>query len=310
MSLIWLTQRVWVSNASCLCVRYHSHTHIVMHHVYVCDSIVMHLVWCYVSDITHIHTSCMRFHSHTYVMYESMCPISLTYIRDTQTCVTKHIHVCDMTHLHMWHSAVTCAPWPTDVCATLTHVHVSHGTFICVTSLTHMCVKCGPSHVRHRAFTCVTWLTYAWATWLTYVWHSKCVTWLIHICDVTQLHVWRGTFTFVMRLPYACAMWLTNVWHSNVWRDSFTCVTWHTYMCDVAHSHLRHYSLTRVFGMVRSHVWYRIRVRVRHESHEHKRDLQKRPIKETYESDPWESWIPPNTLIDTFKIKETWKRDL
>jgi len=45
------------------------------------------------------------------------------------------------------------------------------------------------------------------------VWHDSftCVTWLIHMCDMT---------------------------HSHVWHDSFTCVTWLIHMCDMTNSHV------------------------------------------------------------------------
>jgi len=38
-----------------------------------------------------------------------------------------------------------------------------------------------------------------------------CVTWLIHMCDMT---------------------------HSYVWHDSFICVTWFIHMCDMIHSYV------------------------------------------------------------------------
>jgi len=43
-----------------------------------------------------------------------------------------------------------------------------------------------------------------------------CVTWLIHMCDMT---------------------------HSYVWHDSFICVTWPTHMCDMTHSYVWNDSL-------------------------------------------------------------------
>jgi len=58
-----------------------------------------------------------------------------------------------------------------------------------------------------------TSLAYAWVlcAYYWYVWHDSvmCVTWLIHVCDVT---------------------------YSWVWHDSFMCVSWLIHMRDVTHS--------------------------------------------------------------------------
>ena len=57
-----------------------------------------------------------------------------------------------------------------------------------------------------------------------YVWHDSfiCVTWLVHLCDMTHSSVRR------------------NVTHSNMWHDSFRCVTWLLYMCDMTRSYVWH----------------------------------------------------------------------
>jgi len=57
-----------------------------------------------------------------------------------------------------------------------------------------------------------------------------CVTWLIHMCDMTHSHLWHDSFTCVTWLIHMC-----DVTHSCAWRDAFTCVTWLIQMCDVPH---------------------------------------------------------------------------
>jgi len=60
-----------------------------------------------------------------------------------------------------------------------------------------------------------------------YVWHDAfiCVTWLIHMCDMTHL----------------CVTWPTHVWH-----DLFMCATWLIHMCDMTHACVWHDSCIRM----------------------------------------------------------------
>jgi len=73
--------------------------------------------------------------------------------------------------------------------------------------MTHSCVT-RLIHIWHT-----NWLRWEGSGLLWYVWHdlSICVTWLIHMRDMT---------------------------HSNVWHDSFIYVTWLIYMYDMTHSNL------------------------------------------------------------------------
>ena len=59
--------------------------------------------------------------------------------RDSSTCVTWLIRVCDMTYSPVWHDSFTCVR---------THSHVWHDSFTCVTWLIHMC-DMTHSHVWH-----------------------------------------------------------------------------------------------------------------------------------------------------------------
>jgi len=67
--------------------------------------------------------------------------------------------------------------------------------------------------VWHDSFICVTWRIHMWDMTHLYVWHDSliCVTWLIHLCDMT---------------------------HSYVWHDAFICVTWLIHMCVMTHSYV------------------------------------------------------------------------
>jgi len=79
------------------------------------------------------------------------------------------------------------------------------------------------------------------------VWHGSfiCVTWLIHMCDMTHSHVWHDSFTYVTWPIRMC-----GTTHSYVWHDSSICVTWLIHMCDVAHSHMWHGSFICVTWLI------------------------------------------------------------
>ena len=60
-----------------------------------------------------------------------------------------------------------------------------------------------------------------------------CVTWLIHMCDMTHSHVWHGAFICVTWLIHMCDMMNSYVWH-----DAIIFVTWLIHMCDMTHSYV------------------------------------------------------------------------
>jgi len=77
--------------------------------------------------------------------------------------VTWLIHMCDMTHSHVWHDSFTCVTWLIHMCD-MTHSHVWHDSFwsvsdACVTWLFHTC-DMTPSYARHDSCVFVTWLVH------------------------------------------------------------------------------------------------------------------------------------------------------
>jgi len=149
--------------------------------------------------------------------------------------------MCDMTHLY--HDSYICETWLMREWD-MTHAHLSkplafrilhvrHDTFICVTWL--MCTSVWSrwhsaffvsSMPRSRCI-CVTWLIHMWDMTHSHAWHDSfiCVTWLIHMRDMTHLYVWHASFICVT-CPAAAA---------SVWHNSFICVTWLIHVCHMAH---------------------------------------------------------------------------
>ena len=117
------------------------------------------------------------------------------------TCEAWLLHLCDITHSHLWHVDETCH--------THTHKHMwrspvdeSHIPHVWPW-LIHMC--------GHDSFIWVA-MTH------THMWHDSFtyVTWLIHMCDMTHSHMWHDSFTYVT--------WLVDRSFPHVRHDSFTCV--------------------------------------------------------------------------------------
>jgi len=141
-----------------------------------------------------------------------------------------HSYVGHDSFVYVWHDSSICVTWLHQMRA-ITHSHVWNDSFIILRIwLRHVCgdmdydtmtqlYMCDMTHsyVWHDAFKCVGF----WSMWRhglrhhildsqAHGWSDSCicVTWPIHMCDMT---------------------------HTYVWRDSSICVTWFIYMCDMTH---------------------------------------------------------------------------
>ena len=93
-----------------------------------------------------------------------------------------------------------------------------------------------PLHVWHDAFTCVTWRIHMCDMTHSYVWHDAftCVTWRIHMCKKMHSYVWHDTYMCVTLPIYECDMTRAYVMSRNPWviqmsrtpYESFMRVTW------------------------------------------------------------------------------------
>ena len=125
----------------------------------------------------------------------------------------------------------------------MTHSCVWHDSFICVAWLIHMCDMTRYSRHTHEWMMCVyrTMLRVHGMMLRVYriivrshlhVWHDSfiCVTWLIHMCDMTHSYVWHDSFIRVTWLIHMCDMTRSYVWYDSFIRvtshHSFMCVAW------------------------------------------------------------------------------------
>ena len=109
----------------------------------------------------------------------------------------------------------------------------------------------------HDSFICVTWVIHMCDMTHSHSWHVSfmCVTGLMYTCVTTYSHVWRFSFFCVTKRILTCDMSDAYMWHDSfmcvawlfhvcdmtpscVWHDSFMCVTWCLHVCDMTHSYV------------------------------------------------------------------------
>jgi len=122
----------------------------------------------------------------------------------------------------------------------MTHSYVCHDLFLCVTvhicAVTHSsmraiiaavvaCCSC-KSHVCHDSF--IRAILYTVAMSHSYVWYNSfiCVTWLIHMCDITHSYVWH----------YIPVPW--QIQESRLYLHAFSRDAPENHKCDMTHSYV------------------------------------------------------------------------
>ena len=104
--------------------------------MYMCIYILYSFIW----ETWLIH---MRHMVYLHERYDSFIRQTWLILRVTQqmhmsshSCVTRDIHMRDMTHSYVWHDVFICETWLIHMRATI-HSYVRHDSFICVTWLIH-----------------------------------------------------------------------------------------------------------------------------------------------------------------------------
>ena len=190
MRHILLMKHTWHSYVyACHSYVYYDDTHISS--ICVCMSFICVLWWyTYVIHMCimmiHINESCIHLHPHSR--------------HDSFTCVTWLIHMCDMTHSHVWHDSEKTCVYHNDS-------RMSHDDTLMNESRTHR-----HSLLRHDSFIRVTWLMKEWVIciphadtyeWVMYEWVITCewVTceWVISYEWV--MYEWVITYEWGISIP-------------------------------------------------------------------------------------------------------------
>jgi len=196
----------------------------------------------------------------SFIWHHSVCPelfvcvtclISMrdmTYVHDLPaqcvscarvSCVSWHIHVCDMTSLRVWHVSFAFVTWlfHTTRCTVslciMTHSYVWHDSFVCVTCRIRVRDKTRSCDLNAQCVLCAC---------------VKCVSWLIFVCDMTSLRMWHISFAFVTWLIHTtsnsvCPLWVSQClfctcdkWMCGRW---CSCVNTKLYTCECIYIHMK-----------------------------------------------------------------------
>jgi len=176
------------------------------------------------SHVTHTHESC-------------------------HTCAIVMSHIC-MSHVTRMNQSCRTFQWVMSAC-----MDESCHTYTCVLSRMRMMWSEWLFMIRmiKRSWPESWVMSQIWMMWSmkdSYVWHDVllCVTWLIHMCDITH-HMNDVIWTISHGQNhgschrYECCDLIWMMWSKNdsyVWHDSFICVTWLIHMCDMTHSYVWH----------------------------------------------------------------------
>jgi len=159
-----------------------------------------------------------------------MCMLTYSCVPWLILIVPWRIHMCAMANLYVCHDAIICVPWRIYMCA-MAHSYVRHDFFW---------MRHDSSSVCRNSFICVLWRIRMWTMthcsggdggrclslssialkkeWVVSLWHGNvmtspvrhdsfiyvthsCVTWLIHVRDMTHSYVCHGSVTWMI---YIC----------------------------------------------------------------------------------------------------------
>ena len=193
--------------------------------------------------------------------------ICVAYVYASFKCATWLIHMCDMTHSYVrydtFHIHVSDSrsrqecyiyQWATS------HVWRSHIAYVC--DVTHPYLRDDPimweTHHHDRNVTCINESRHTCEGVMSHL----CATWLIHMCDMTQLRerltLTIGTFTYINE---------SHVWMSHVTRMSASCHTYERAMSHTWETHAHHRNVTYINESRHTYEWVTSRVWMSHVTH-------------------------------------------
>ena len=150
---------------------------------------------------------------------------------DSYIYVTWLVHMCDVSHIYVWHDSCIYVTWLIHIVTWLIHIcDMTHSymwleSYICVTSLTCM------HDVTHSPLMCSTYKN-SQVTLRPNL--CMCVTWLMHLRDMTHIYVWQDWSIYVPG-PINLLRAVLSYNHMLQCEGTRVCVMWLMYICDMNH---------------------------------------------------------------------------
>jgi len=152
-------------------------------------------------------------------------------------CVTWLIHTCDMTHSYVWHDSFICVTWLIHMCD-MTHSYMWHDSLVCVTWLVTWRIPVSVQRCNEDK-ECVTWLMHMCDMAHSYVWHDSSILWHDSFMFKSSVCVCLNYMSLQLNdEAKVCVTWIIHMCdmtHSYVWHDAFIRVTWPTHTCDITY---------------------------------------------------------------------------
>jgi len=160
---------------------------------------------------------------------------------DQHLRVTWFIHTSGMTCLYMWHDSFTSMTRLIQI-RDETPLYMYPTRWYCQTHLKAPQSPRWPRNLR------VTWLIHICGVTPLHVWYDSLIlpnpsnsftsmTWLIYICDETPSYIWHNSLILLDPFNSTAITTLTNI---CMWHDTFTSVMWLIHVCDMTRSYMWH----------------------------------------------------------------------
>jgi len=198
--------------------------------------------------VIHMNESCLTYETwmgHV-VSLKALCHTNVHVIHMNESCLThekwmSHVvslkalcrTLCYMTRSYVWRNAfkMTYVVRLNALCHTYERV-VRHAWQLVIDESYHGWVM---SHIRLR-HVCDEWMSVIFKNDICDVW-IMCVTWLIHVCDMTHLYVSHDSFMSHLWLRHICDVWMSRVTSMIASRHKCERVMWMSHGNESCHAH-------------------------------------------------------------------------
>jgi len=173
---------------------------------------------------------------------------------DSYTCVTWLIHICDMTHSHMWHDSSTSVAWRIHLCdmtQTTVYTCAAWRIYLCDTILSRHVWMSHVIYVDESCQICEWVMSRMWLSHVTQVYeschmghmnsnkscHAGVPSCTVHLCDMMHIPTWR--ISLKSHMSESCHTYeraMSHMWLSHVTQVYESCHMCHMNSNEPCHT--------------------------------------------------------------------------